>query len=95
MAVANFEITLVKRSEDLRYFFHTADGSRDRDTVGMELETLSSARRHAVVFAGECMTDNPDILADHDFRVEVTDTYGALLLTVITIAIHSPSTGWV
>ena len=41
------------------------------------------------------MTDNPDILADHDFRVEVTDTYGALLLTVITIAIHSPSTGWV
>jgi len=41
------------------------------------------------------MHDNPDILEDHDFRVEVTDTRGLLLFTVITIAINAPSTGQV
>ena len=78
-----------------RYFFHTADGSRERDVVGVELAALSDARRQAIAFLGECMHDNPDILNDHDFRVEVADVYGMLLFTVITIAINAPATGWV
>ena len=76
-----------------RYFFHTADGSRERDVVGVELADLPDARRQAVAFLGECMRDNPNILEDHDFRVEVTDIRGLLLFTVITIAINAPATG--
>lgn len=63
--------------------------------VGIELMALSDARRQAIVFASECMIDDPDLLSHHDFRVEVTDTYGMLLLTVITIAINAPATNLV
>jgi hypothetical protein len=76
-----------------RYFFHTADGGRERDVVGIELATLSAARRQAIVFSGECMIDDPDILTKHDFRVEVTDIYGVLLVTIITLAVSAPATG--
>ena len=76
-----------------RYFFHTADGSRERDVVGIELPKLPDARHQAIVFLGECIKDSPHLLEHHDFRVEVTDTLGALLFTVITIAVSAPTTG--
>jgi hypothetical protein len=77
----------------LRYFFHTADGSRERDVVGVELPALPDARHQAITFLGECIKDDPNLLEHHDFRVEVTDTLGELLLTVITIAVSAPTTG--
>ena len=77
----------------MRYYFHTADGSRDRDDTGIELPNLAAARQQAIVYAGECMTDDPSILAHRHFRVEVTDDRDLLLFTVITIAISAPSTG--
>jgi hypothetical protein len=39
------------------------------------------------------MRDNPMILEEHDFRVEVTDIRGLMLFTVITIAVNAPATG--
>jgi hypothetical protein len=77
----------------MRYFFHTADGSRDRDTDGTELPDLAAARRQAIIYAGDCMSDDPGILGDRDFRVEVTDENDLMLFTVITLAVNSPITG--
>jgi len=72
----------------MRYFFHTADGSRDRDETGTELPDYDAARKQAVMFAGEYMADNPGVVADRkDFRVEVTDDRNLLLFTVIAVAV--------
>lgn len=76
----------------MRYFFHTADGSRDRDETGTEFPDHATAQKEAVMFAGEYIADHPDILADrHDFRVEVTDDHNMLLFTVIALAVAAPS----
>ena len=77
-----------------RFFFHTADGSRDRDTTGTELPDQGTARVRAIQYAGECLTHEPSVLWDgRDFRVEVTDESGALLFTIITLAINAPAAG--
>lgn len=75
----------------MHYYFHTADGSRDRDEEGMDLPDHNAARRQAITYAGECMHYEPDILANRDFRVEVTDADDKLLFTVITLAIDAPA----
>ena len=78
----------------MRYFFHTADGSRDRDELGQEFATLAEARLNAIRYAGECMSYDPSILAGHcDFRIEVTDERGRLLCTVIMLAVNAPASG--
>lgn len=75
-----------------RYFFHTADGSRQRDEEGTELRDQQAARTEAVRFAGALMGDRPDMLWDgHDFRVEVTDEAKHLLFTVITLVVDAPA----
>jgi hypothetical protein len=77
-----------------RYFFHTADGSRDRDEVGTELDGHAAAKVEAIKFAGNCLADDPGALFDtHGFRVEVTDAHGLLLFTVITLAVDAPAAG--
>ncbi|TPG42558.1 hypothetical protein EAH79_01335 [Sphingomonas koreensis] len=76
----------------MRYFFHTADGSRDRDTEGTELDSPRAAKAEAIKFAGHCIADQPDVLFDaRDFRVEVTDTNATLLFTIVTLAIDAPA----
>jgi hypothetical protein len=77
----------------MKYYFHTADGSRDRDTDGTELPNLAAARRQAIIYAGDCMSHDPEILNESDFRVEVTDENDLLLITVITLAVNAPATG--
>lgn len=75
-----------------RYFFHTANGLRDRDTIGTELPDQATARYHAIKYTGDVMSDDPDVLWDgRDFRVEVTDEQGALLFTIITLAVDAPA----
>ena len=77
-----------------RYFFHTADGTRDWDAEGMELPDGGAARKAAIRYAGAVMNDEPDVLWDgRDFRVEVTDAERHLLFTVITLAVDSPEAG--
>ena len=77
-----------------RYFFHTADGIRVRDTVGIELSGHAAARVQAIELTGRLLSDEPDYLSDgHDFRVEVTDRAGSLLFTILTMAINAPASG--
>jgi hypothetical protein len=77
-----------------RYYFHTADGSRDRDEVGTELDGHVAAKVEAIKFAGLCLADDPAALFDsHGFRVEVTDADGSLLFTVMTMAVDAPAAG--
>jgi hypothetical protein len=77
-----------------RYFFHTADGRRERDTEGTELPDHNTARRKAVKFAGTVLSQQPEILWDgHDFRIEVTDHNGLMLFTIIMLAVNAPASG--
>jgi hypothetical protein len=75
-----------------RYFFATADGSRERDDEGLELSDNNAARRAAIRYAGAIMEGDPNVLWDgQDFRIEVTDEKGRLLFTVITLAVDAPA----
>jgi hypothetical protein len=68
-----------------RYFFHTANGSRDPDTLGMELPDQAAARVEAIRYAGAILADEPSLLQDGgNFRVEVTGNAQTLLTIVIT-----------
>ncbi len=73
-----------------RFFFHTVDGRRDRDTTGTELPDAVAARVAAIRYAGDLLSDQPDMLWDgSDFRVEVTDEQSKLVCTIITIAVDA------
>ena len=57
-----------------RYFFHTADGRRDRDRQGTELPDNATARCEAVRFTGAILHDEPEKLWDgRDFRASEAD----------------------
>ena len=74
-----------------RYFFHAADGGREPDLKGTVLPDDAAAQYAAVQFAGETLRWNPkDIWNRGQWRVEVTDERGALLFTVITLAVDAP-----
>lgn len=71
-----------------RYFFHSLDGSVDRDTEGTELADWRQARKHAVLYASALLSDDPDVVwHGDDFRIEVTDAEQAILFTVVVFAI--------
>lgn len=75
-----------------RYFFHSADGTRDRDTDGTELPDQAAARKEGIKYAGLVMAEQPDSLWDgRDFRVEVADEAQQLLFTIIMLAIDAPA----
>lgn len=74
-----------------RYFFHSADGGRERDLQGTELPDDAAAQLSAVRYAGEVLRWEPqEIWKRGQWRVEVTDENDALLFTVITLAIDAP-----
>jgi hypothetical protein len=74
-----------------RYFFHTADGVRNPDTDGIELGDDDAAQLEAVRYAGEALRWQPKELRKRgQWRVEVTGEDGALLFTVITVAVDAP-----
>jgi hypothetical protein len=73
-----------------RYFFHTADGSRDRDEDGVDLPDIRAARIEAIRYVGEMLTQHPDLLGEtHDFCVEVVNEDEKLLFKVVTRAIDA------
>lgn len=75
----------------MRYFFNLAGAVYDPDGEGFELPTLSGARIEAVKFAGECLRDRPQVAwFGEEFRVEVTDSDGALLFTFIAVGVDAP-----
>ena len=60
-----------------RYYFHTSDGSREYDDVGVELADDAAARREAVRYIGSLLQDEPDIIEnEHGLRVNVVDEAG-------------------
>jgi hypothetical protein len=74
-----------------RYFFHTADGSVDRDISGTELPNANAARTYAVKFAAECLAADPGYLWESgEFRIDVTDEQNRTVFTMISIAIAGP-----
>ena len=71
-----------------RYFFHEADGHVAPDKTGTELLDTAAARTEAIRFAGAVLADQPDLLdGNQHFRVEVADTGGRLLFTVVVLTI--------
>ena len=75
-----------------RYHFASVDGKRERDEEGTELHDLDAARAMAVQYAGEVLKSDPAIVWHNgQWRVEVTDDQGALLFTLLTLAIDAPT----
>ena len=76
-----------------RYFFATADGTRETDHIGTQLANIAAARVEAIRYAGDVLSDQPGMLWDgEDFRVEVSDETGLVLFTVVTMAMNSSAT---
>ena len=78
----------LESDEMTRYFFHTSDGSRQYDDVGVELADDAAARREAVRYSGSLLQDEPDIVQnEHGLRVNVVDETGrvkfAIMVTVL------------
>lgn len=75
-----------------RYFFNLADGGREPDSEGVELDSIEQAHVMAATYAGELLRDRPrELWRDGQWRVEVTDVRGVLRCTLITLAIDAPS----
>lgn len=76
-----------------RFFFNTADGGRDEDKNGVELPSLAAARNEATRYAGSVLGDQPDILSNGRFCVEVTDADGELLFEIVTSMVDGTVNG--
>jgi hypothetical protein len=75
-----------------RYFFDTHDGGRERDHDGCELPDPHAARIEAIRYGAAVLHDQPELIWDgRDFRVEVRDDAGKLVVTVIMMAVDAPA----
>ena len=73
-----------------RYFFHSVDGRLDVDEEGTDFPDLAAARIGAIRYAGDVLSSEPDVLWDgHEFRVQVTNEEGAVVVTIVTLAVDS------
>jgi hypothetical protein len=73
-----------------RYFFNLDNSERSEDDVGTMLSGPGEARTQAVLFAGEYLRDNPELVGEGDrMRVEVRDEQDNLLFEVVVSA-HDP-----
>jgi hypothetical protein len=74
----------------MRFFFNLAGAIHDPDKEGVELASISDARKMAVQAAGELIRDRPGIVWSGDeVRVEVTDDNQLVLLTVIVFGVDA------
>ena len=72
------------------YHFNIAGQGSNRDTEGTELAGPVEARRQAVIFAGDYLSDNPDVVWNgREFQVEVTNAEGQTLFIVVVMAIDA------
>lgn len=73
-----------------RYFFHTSDGTTQRDEMGFDLTDDDAARREAVRFGGGLLNDDPDMIRnDKGLRIDVINEAGRLCFAVIILAIEA------
>ncbi|MFC6792681.1 DUF6894 family protein [Methylobacterium komagatae] len=74
-----------------RYHFNVFDGYSGSDEEGCEFPDWSSARLAAIKLAGEILREDPyRILACPDWRIEVTDQTGLVLIRLDFCAVESP-----
>ena len=77
-----------------RYHFNCADGERDYDRDGTDLDNDQQAQAEAVRVAGEVLKHDPKkVWGSGQWRVEVTNDEGVLLFAVVTIGIDVPRPG--
>ena len=75
-----------------KYFFHVRDGEYMPDEEGVELPSLSAAKREAVAFSGRLLADNADkFWGGEDWFVEVTDGRDLLLFKLKFSAMMAPA----
>lgn len=73
-----------------RFFFHLHDGTEHPDTEGSYLPSLEAARGHAAVYLGKLLRDGGnEIWNGEDWRLNVADETGLVLLTIYIFAIES------
>ena len=74
-----------------RYFFDIDNHERYVDDEGTELESEDDARVQAVIFAGDYLRENPDLVCNgQHMSVAVRDQTDTILLRV-TVATNDPS----
>ena len=75
------------------YYLQSLDGHvKDDPARSIELANEREARIEAVVFSGEAIRNEPELLVEgSSFRVEVRDARKWLLFTVVTRALELPS----
>jgi hypothetical protein len=75
-----------------RFHFNVHDGVSPPDTDGAEFATLEAACNEAVCFAGDALRERPQALwLEREWRLEVTDERGLVLLSVLVVASLSPA----
>lgn len=75
-----------------RYHFNIYDGYSDLDDEGHEFPDWPTARLEAVKLAGAVLKDAAQrVLAYPDWRLEVTDTDGLVLIRLDFSAVESPA----
>ena len=74
----------------MRYYFNTADGTRDRDDVGYELPDHAAPRAMASRYLGEILRDEPNVPRDLDLlRVDVTNHHGLILFSLSVVSLDA------
>ena len=74
------------------YHFNVIDGFTIPDPVGVELPDLRQARIQATRLAGDLLRYSTDrFLNDREWRLEITDEYGLILMTLYLTAIDAPA----
>ena len=73
------------------YFFNLYDHVRDIDNDGIDLAGPDSARIQGVIFAGDYLSDHPELVWDgKPMVVEVRDDAGQILINV-TVRAETPA----
>ena len=69
------------------YFFNLEDHVRDVDDEGSEFPDLEQARVAGVVFAGEYLSDHPELIRDgRKFVVDVRDEADRPVIKITVLA---------
>lgn len=73
-----------------RYFFHTRDGYREIDEVGVDLPDDAAAGLEAIRYGGSLLADDPQIMRqDQGLRVECVDDAGRLCFTLLVTSVDA------
>ena len=73
-----------------RFYFHLHDGTEHPDRMGSELPGLEAAREHAAAYLGGLLRDGGgSVWNGEDWRLDVADEAGLVLLTIQIFAIES------